>query len=144
MWKPGWTRFTDPVQLTSPDITTGIDSHGSASAPADSGTQVDQVHTTGTGGGAHFIRATWRATLDPRLLVSGSRRIIGNANPPGRTCTEPGFVQFGSTVVAVVRAEQDGGGSPAIVVRWNPYTAPKSSSPSGGTLWVVESHTTDH
>ncbi|MDR6592231.1 sialidase family protein [Saccharothrix longispora] len=144
VWKPGWTRFTDPVQLTSPDITTGIYSHGGALALADSGTQVDQVlipvYTTGTGGGAHFIRATWRATLDPRLLVSGSRRIIGNANPPGRTYTEPSFVQFGSTVVAVVRAEQDGGGSPAIVVRWNPYTATPAFAYQSFTGVLANSH----
>ncbi|MGM1060439.1 sialidase family protein [Saccharothrix sp. Mg75] len=144
VWKPGWTRFTDPVQLTSPDITTGIYSHGGALALADSGTQVNQVlipvYTIGTGGGAHFIRATWRATLDPRLLVSGSHRIIANDNPPGRTYTEPSFVQFGSTVVAVVRSEQDGDGSPAIVARWNPYTATPAFTYQSFTGVLANSH----
>jgi len=48
------------------------------------------VYTTGTTGGAHFIRATWRATLNPRLLVSSSHKMITNSNPPGRTYTQPG------------------------------------------------------
>ncbi|MFD1147429.1 sialidase family protein [Saccharothrix hoggarensis] len=144
VWKPGWTRFTDPVQLTAPGIATATYSHGGALALADSGTQVDQVlipvYTTGTTGGAHFIRATWRPTLSPRLLVSGSHKIITNDNPVGRTYTEPSFVQFGSTVVAVVRAEQDGGGSPAIVVRWNPYADTPTFAYQSFTGVLANSH----
>jgi hypothetical protein len=144
VWKPGWTRFTDPVRLTAPEIAGGMYSHGSALALADSGSQVDQVlipvYTTGTTGGAHFIRATWRPTLDPRLLVSGSDKIIGNSNPPGRTYTEPSFVQSGSTVVAVVRAEQDGGGSPAIIAKWNPYTAAPTFTYQSFTGVLANSH----
>ncbi|MCK2242648.1 MULTISPECIES: hypothetical protein [unclassified Crossiella] len=132
VWKPGWTRFTDPVRLTAPGIDVGIYSHGSPLALADSGSQTDQVlipiytvdnDQTGYKGGAHFIRATYRPTGDPRLVVSSAHQIIGNANPPGRKYFEPSFVQYGNTVVTVVRSEQNGGGSPAIVVRWNPYTA---------------------
>jgi len=144
VWKPGWTRFTDPVQLTAPGINGGMYSHGSALALADNETQVDQVlipvYTTGTTGGAHFIRATWRATLSPRLLVSGSTKIITNDNPVGRRYTEPSFVQIGSTVVAVVRAEQNGGGSPAIVARWNPYTATPAFTYQSFTGVLANSH----
>lgn len=144
VWKPGWMRFTDPEQLTAPGITGGMYSHGSALALADNGTQVDQVlipvYTVGTTGGAHFIRATWRATLNPRLLVASSHKIITNSNPPGRTYTEPSFVQFGSTIVAVIRAEQDNGGSPAIVVKWNPYTATPAFTYQSFTGVLANSH----
>jgi hypothetical protein len=144
VWKPGWTRFTDPEQLTAPGISGGMYSHGSALALADSGTQVNQVlipvYTVGTTGGAHFIRATWRATLNPRLLVSSSHKMITNSNPPGRTYTEPSFVQFGSTIVAVVRAEQDNGGSPAIIVKWNPYTTTPAFTYQSFTGVLANSH----
>ncbi|WP_210407940.1 sialidase family protein [Allokutzneria sp. NRRL B-24872] len=127
VWKPGWTRFTDPVQLTAPGLATGVYSHGSPLALADRGTHTDQVlipvYTGGPAGGAHYIQATWRPTADPRLQVSSAHKIIGNSNPPGRAYQEPSFVQYGDTVVAVVRAEQNGNGSPAIIARWNPYTA---------------------
>ncbi|RKR86499.1 hypothetical protein BDK92_0729 [Micromonospora pisi] len=144
VWKPTWTRFTDPEQLTAPGITGGMYSHGGVLALADNGSQVDQVlipvYTTGTAGGAHFIRATWRASLSPRLLVSGSTKIINNSNPVGRTYTEPSFVQVGSTVVGVIRAEQDGGGSPAIVVRWNPYAATPAFTYQSFTGVLANSH----
>ncbi|MEV6965130.1 sialidase family protein [Hamadaea sp. NPDC051192] len=144
VWKPGWTRFTDPEQLVAPGVTGGIYSHGGVLALADNGTQVDQVlipfYTTGTAGGAHFMRATWRATISPRLLVTSSSMMIVNSNPPGRAYTEPSFVQFGSTVVAVVRAEQDGGGSPAIIVKWNPYTATPAFAYQSFTGVLANSH----
>jgi hypothetical protein len=144
VWKPGWTRFTDPEQLTAPGITSGMYAHGGVLALADSGTQINQVlipvYTTGTTGGAHFIRATWRPVLNPRLLVASSHKMITNSNPPGRTYTEPSFVQFGSTVVAVVRAEQDGGGSPAIVIKWNPYTTTPAFTYQSFTGVLANSH----
>jgi len=105
--------------------------------------QVNQVlipvYTTGTTGGAHYIRATWRATSDPRLLVAGSQQIIVNDNPVGRTYTEPNLVQFGSTVIAVVRAEQNGG-SPAIIAKFNPYAATPTFSYQSFTGVLANSH----
>jgi hypothetical protein len=79
-------------------------------------------------------------TLNPRLLVTSSHKMITNSNPPGRTYTEPSFVQFGSTVVAVVRAEQDGGGSPAIIVKWNPYTTTPAFTYQSFTGVLANSH----
>jgi hypothetical protein len=144
VWKPGWTRFTDPERLTAPEINVGMYSHGGVLALADSGSQVDQVlipvYTAGSAGGAHVIRATWRPTINPRLLVSGSHQIIANDNPPGRTYTEPSFVQFGSTVVGVVRAQQAGAGSPAIVVRWDPYTTAPAFTFQSFTGVLANSH----
>jgi hypothetical protein len=127
VWKPGWSRFTDPEQLIAPGSTAGMYGHGGALAVADDGSQVDQVlipyYTGGTTGGAHFLRATWRATIAPRLLITGAHKIISNNNPPGRVYSEPSFVQSGRTVVAVVRSQQDGGGSAAIIAKWDAYAA---------------------
>ncbi|SDN02534.1 sialidase/neuraminidase family protein [Allokutzneria albata] len=144
VWKPGWTRFTDPLQLAAPGISTGIYSHGGPLALADRGTHVDQVlipvYSTGAAGGAHYIQATWRPTADPRLLVTGSHKIITNSNPPGRAYQEPSFVQYGDTVVAVIRAQQDGNGSPAVVARWNPYTAKPEFAYQSFTGVLANSH----
>lgn len=141
VWKPGWTKFTDPVQLTGLQA---MYSHGPALALDDNGSQVNQVlipvYTTGTTGGAHYIRATWRPTSDPRLLVAGSQQIIVNDNPVGRTYTEPNLVQFGSTVIAVVRSEQNGGGSPAIIAKFNPYAATPTFSYQSFTGVLANSH----
>ncbi|WP_307970413.1 hypothetical protein [Salinispora arenicola] len=49
-------------------------------------------------------------------------------------------MQIGSTVVAVVRAEQNGGGSPAIVARWNPYTAMPACTYQSFTGVLANSH----
>ena len=144
VWKPGWTRFTDPEQLIAPAVSAGIYSHGGVLALADNGTQVDQVlipiYVGGTAGGAHFIRATWRATTAPRLLVTGSNWIIRNNNPSGRVYTEPSLVQFGNTVVAAIRSEQDGDGSAAIIAHWNPYVATPSFTYQSFTGVLANSH----
>ena len=144
VWKPGWTRFTDPEQLLSPDLPAGIYSHGSALALADSGAQTSQVlipvYTIGATGGAHVIRATWRPTVAPRLLVSGSHKIISNDNPPGRRYTEPSLVQFGNTVVAAIRSEQDGDGSPVIIARWDAYAATPAYTFQSFTGVLANSH----
>ncbi|MFB9905754.1 hypothetical protein [Allokutzneria oryzae] len=144
VWKPGWTKFTDPVQLPAPGITGGVYSHGVPLALEDRGTRTDQVlipvYSAGAAGGAHYIRATYRPTADPRLQVTGSHKIIGNGNPAGRTYTEPSLVQYGDTVVAVVRAEQDGGGSPAIIAKWNPYAATPAFTYQSFTGVLANSH----
>lgn len=145
VWKPGWLRFTDPEQLSTSGITGGVYSHGGVLALADSGTQVNQVlipvYTPGTTGGAYFLRATWRATLNPRLLVASSHEIVTNDDPlRPATYTEPSFVQFGNRIVAVVRAEQNGGGAPALVVWWDPYASTPSFTYQSFTGVLANSH----
>lgn len=144
VWKPGWTRFTDPELLTSPDLPGGFVGHGGVLALADSGAQTDQVlipiYTAGTSGGAHFLRATWRPTTAPRLLVTATRKIISNNNPVGRVYTEPSFVQIGGTVVAAIRSEQDGNGSAVIIARWDAYAATPAYTFQSFTGVLANSH----
>lgn len=143
VWKPGWNYFIDPTQLTAAGIG-AMYSHGPALALDNNGSQVNQVlvpvYTTGTTGGAWFIRTTWSASTN-KLVVSGSaQRIITNANPVGREYQEPNLVQFGSMVIAVIRAQQDGGGSPAIIAKWNPYTATPAFTYQSFTGVLANSH----
>ncbi|WP_285472490.1 exo-alpha-sialidase [Actinoplanes sp. NBRC 101535] len=151
VWKPGWTRFTAPEQLTYPGAPTGIASHGAVLALADGGGQTDQVlipfYQDGAAGGAFFMRATWRATVAPRLLVAGFHKIIANDNPVGRRYSEPSFVQIGDTVVTAVRSENlDTANpsyrhaSPVIIARWNAYAATPSYTFQSFTGVLASSH----
>ncbi|WP_212754492.1 sialidase family protein [Nakamurella aerolata] len=143
VWKPGWGYFTDPTELVAAGIG-GKYSHGGALALANNGSQVNHVlvpvYTTGTSGGAWYIRTRWDASTNKLVVLEGARRIISNNNPVGRTYTEPSFVQFGSTVVCAVRAEQNGAGSPVIIARWNPYTAAPSYTFQSFTGVLANSH----
>lgn len=128
-WKPGWTRFTDPVEIVTSGVTAKY-SHGSPLALATSGTRTNEVlvpfYTTGTSGGAWYVRTRWDSPTNKLVTIEAPQRIITNSNPVGREYFEPSFVQFGDTIVCAVRAHQDGGGSPAIIAWWNAYAATPS------------------
>lgn len=143
VWKPGWNYFTDPTQLTASGIG-AMYSHGPALALDPSGSLVNHVlvpvYTVGTTGGAWYVRTRWDATTNTLVVLESGRKIISNDNPVGRTYTEPNFVQYGSTIVCVVRAEQDGGGSPAILAWWNAYATTPTFTYQSFTGVLANSH----
>lgn len=142
-WKPGWTRFTDPVEVVTSGITVKY-SHGSPLALAASGTRTNEVlvpfYTTGTSGGAWFVRTRWDAPTNKLITIESPQRIIQNNNPVGRAYQEPSFVQFGNTIVCGVRAEQDGGGSPVIIAWWDAYVATPTYRYQSFTGVLANSH----
>lgn len=123
VWKPGWNYFTAPKKLRS----TGY-CHGAPLALDTYNGRANEVlvpfYTWGSSSshGAWYVRTRWQASTNTLAVIGSPRRIISNANPVGRVYTEPSFVQFGQTIVCVVRASQDGKASPAIVTRWNAYS----------------------
>ncbi|MCO1577592.1 glycoside hydrolase [Crossiella sp. SN42] len=155
MWTPGEAHFSPPKLIEVPDVEVGLLSHGSPLVLANRGSQVNQVllpvytvseSSAGHKAGAHFIRATYLPGVNPALQVASMHQMIANGNPAGRWYGEPSFVQYGDQVVAVVRAEQARPGveardpSPAIVVRWNPYTATPQYSYQSFSDVLASSH----
>ena len=149
VWKPGWTRFTEPERLNT-GLSGTTATHGAPLALAGGNQVLVPFYNGGTTGGAWYAKATWQPNTLPRLDVDpGSvTRIIQNDNPTGRIYTEPSFVQAGDgTVVGAIRAEQDapageqGPAVPAVIARWNPgvtgrpdfhfqlYTDPANTTP---------------
>ncbi|MEO1065352.1 MAG: exo-alpha-sialidase [Actinomycetota bacterium] len=134
-------RFGTAVQLHA-----GMASHGSALPIAEKpGAPQNQVlipaYSGGdsSAGGAWYIRATWQED-QMRLQVTDVRKIMNNWNPPGRRYSEPHLVQVADTVIGVVRAEQNGNGSPAIVVKWDPYLATPNYSYQSLPSVIASSH----
>lgn len=146
VWKPGWNYFTAPTKLTASGIG-AMYTHGPVLALDTSGSHVNEVlipvysYGESSAYGAWFIRAVWNAATN-KLVVSGpARKIIANWNPVGRIYTEPNLVQFGGTVIAVIRAEQGpGGGSPAIIAKFDAYAASPTFSYQSFTGVLANSH----
>lgn len=145
VWKPGWNYFTDPTQLTADGIG-AMYSHGPVLALDSTGSHVNEVlvpvYSFGdtSAFGAWFIRAGWNATTNKLVMSGPARKILSNANPLGRRYTEPNLVQFGSTVIAVIRSEQDGNGSPAIIAKFDAYAAAPTFTYQSFTGVLANSH----
>jgi hypothetical protein len=130
VWRPGWTTFADPNKLTVPGFTAIPAEHGGVLALAGSDRVLVPFYTGG--GGAYFARATYTPSAANPLSVQDWWAIQENSTTPVNgyddMYQEPSFVQYGATVVAVVRHEQwlhtdtsSRIGAPALVVTWNPY-----------------------
>lgn len=145
VWKPGWNYFTDPTQLVASGIG-GAYSHGPVLALDASGSHVNEVlvpvysYGESAAYGAWFIRAKWSSATNSLVVNGPAHKIIANWNPVGRIYTEPNLVQFGDTVIAVIRAEQNGGGSPAIIARFDAYAAAPSFTYQSFTNVLANSH----
>jgi hypothetical protein len=134
-WRPGWTRFTDPQQLTVAGAPSSIASHGGVLHLRDNGNGRNEalipVYAGGAGGGAYYMRATYQPNSAQRLVPTFVKRIIANDNPAGRRYSEPSFVQIGNTIVAGIRSEQILEDPPAnqtgqharplVIARWDAY-----------------------
>lgn len=120
-WREGWTRFTDPLQLTMPGAPASMASHGSVLPLQQGGNPTDQVlvpfYSSGTEGGAFYLRATYHPNQTERLEPTFVKRIIKNDNPVGRRYTEPSFVQIGEKIVAGIRSENKVDGEEALQAR---------------------------
>jgi hypothetical protein len=129
VWKPGWTTFADPNKLVVPGFADNQAEHGGILAVA--GTDQVLVPFYTGGGGAYFARATYTPATTFILDVHDYFAIQTNSATPAADgyddmYQEPSFVQYGDTIVAVVRHEQwlhsntaTRRGAGALVVTWS-------------------------
>ncbi len=128
VWKPGWNYFTEPKRLLS--FTAFC--HGAPLALDTYAGRANEVlvpyYTSGTTGGAWYVRTRWVPETNTLEIIESPQRIITNDNPAGRVYQEPSFVQIGTTIVCVVRSQNGTDPSPATVVRWDAYSSAPTKS----------------
>jgi len=129
MWKEGWNYFNDPYQLKIPGIAAPAE-HGSVLALAGGNPAAEDVLIPFyTGSSAYFARATYTSANAEKLVVHDYFAIqaaqTGPAGGVDDQYYEPSFVQYGNTIVGVVRHQTTPHGSttstgaPALVVTWD-------------------------
>jgi hypothetical protein len=152
-WRPGAATFDDPHKLNLTGFAGTPAEHGGILALAGTDQVLIPVYTGG--GGTYFARGTFHpcaAGTDDPLTVRDWFTIQANnttepVNGYDDMYQEPSFVQYGDTVLAVVRHEQwphggTGGklGAPALVVTWKAADATPAFTKSS---WDVPANS-DH
>jgi hypothetical protein len=147
MWKPGWNYFDDPKQIVIPGLGALPAEHGGILALAGSSEVLIPFYT---GASAYFARATYDSTLADKLDVHDYFPLaLGTTGPAGGLDDqfyEPSFVQYGNTIVAVVRHQttphgsSTASGAPALVVTWDVTAATPTFTTSYWDVPAISHH----
>lgn len=131
IWHPGWHNFNDPKKLVVPGLPGTPSEHGSILPVAGSDPQAAEVLIPlylGNGA-AYFARGTYRVaagsiTVRDFWLLEGPSTA---ADGWTESYYEPSFVQFGGSIVAVVRHERVRSGThvgaAARIITWSASAA---------------------